>query len=191
MKPAHLILTPLCLLAFAGAAPAQDPSASAADPSAVPQGFDQVLYKGLVGSVLDAVPMSSSDRLGLQRTNAVVSNTLFGRSLAVLAGFSNPVLLLGGFAWGMWAAANIHPAEAGAALAAHPAQADADAGTRERVLALPLQHLSSAAPAAAADAAPQPVLEDTNLARVSATPGRAHPRVIKVWLAQRAYASSR
>ena len=190
MKPAHLILIPLCLIALAGAASADDPQGSTADTSAAPQGFDQVLYKGLVGSVLDAVPMSSSDRLGLQRTNAVVSNTLFGHSLAVLVGFSNPVLLLGGFAWGMWAAVNIHPAETGAALAAYPALADADAGRRERVLALPLQQLSSAVEAATADAPARPFFADTNLAADAATPDGSRAHVIKVRLSQREHADA-
>jgi len=191
VKPARLILMPLWLLAFAGAASADDPRGSSTDRSAAPQKIDQVLYKGLVGSMLDAVPMSPSDRLDLQRTNAVVSNTLFGRSLAVLAGLSNPVLLLGGFAWGIWAATNIRPAQAGSALADHPVQAEADAGTRKREPALPLEHPSSAAQAATADAPQRTFLADTNPAVGSGTTGGSRPRVIKVWLAQRVSAAQR
>ncbi len=66
-----------------------------------------VLYKGLVGKALDAVPMDSEKRVALQRTNAVVSSTLTGRSLSVWAGLTNPVLLIAGVAWGIFSATNI------------------------------------------------------------------------------------
>ena len=98
------------LLALATSASAQDDPRTLAAPGVFSQGLDQIVYKGVVGNVLDAIPMSPLDRLDLQRTNAVLSNTLFGRSLAVLAGLSNPVLLLGGFVWGMWGASQIKPA---------------------------------------------------------------------------------
>jgi hypothetical protein len=71
-----------------------------------------VVYKGLVGKALDAVPMDPDERLVLQRTSAVVSGTLTGRSLAAWAGLSNPLLLIAGLAWGLYSAFNIK-AEAG------------------------------------------------------------------------------
>ena len=89
----------LLLLAFAIAASAKDDPDSRAAARVSSQGLDQVVYKGLVGNVLDAIPMDPVKRVDLQRTNAVVSSTLSARSLAVLAGLSNPVLLLGGFVW--------------------------------------------------------------------------------------------
>src|SRR5512141_3018707 len=119
MRAWRLSPLPLALLvALASPAWAQDDPPLRTDTSAVSGGFDQIVYKGLVGNVLDAVPMDPLERLGLQRTNAVVSSTLLGRSLALLAGLSNPVLLLGGLAWGLWSAANINPIAAGMKLAA-------------------------------------------------------------------------
>jgi len=69
--------------------------------------LDQVLYKGVVGNLLDAVPIDPDRRVELQRTNAVVSSVFSGRSLAVLLGVTNPVLMVGGLVWGIWAASNI------------------------------------------------------------------------------------
>jgi hypothetical protein len=69
-----------------------------------------MVYKGIVGKALDAVPMDSEKRVVLQRANAVVSNTLTGRSLAAWAGLSNPILLVAGVAWGIYSAINIKAA---------------------------------------------------------------------------------
>jgi len=79
----------------------------AQDASAPPPTVTDVLYKGLVGKALDAVPMDAEKRIALQRTNAVVSSTLTGRSLSVWAGLTNPVLLIAGVAWGIFSATNI------------------------------------------------------------------------------------
>ena len=183
MRPARLILFPLLLLALATSASAQDePGLRAASP-VFPRGFDQVLYKGLIGNVLDAVPMDASDRLGLQRTNAVVSNTFLGRSLALLAGLSNPVLMLGGFVWGVWSAASIQPAEAGMKLAADPDQSGGGAAAQERLVAL--EHVSSAVGHAPVNRAPEPVLAVSNSAGDAELAVRSRPRVIKIWLPQR------
>jgi hypothetical protein len=72
-----------------------------------------VVYKGLVGKALDAVPMNPDERVALQRTSAVASGTLTGRSLSVWAGLTNPFLLVAGLAWGLFSASNIKAAEAG------------------------------------------------------------------------------
>jgi hypothetical protein len=66
------------------------------------------IYKGVVGKALDVVPMDPEKRLVLQRTNAVVSNTFTGRSLSVWAGLTNPILLIGGLVWGLFAASHIN-----------------------------------------------------------------------------------
>jgi hypothetical protein len=66
-----------------------------------------VVYKGLVGKALDAVPMDPEKRAVLQRTSAVASSTLTGRSLSVWAGLANPLLLIAGLAWGLFSASNI------------------------------------------------------------------------------------
>jgi hypothetical protein len=69
--------------------------------------IDQVIYRGVVGNILEAVPLPPEQRVQLQRGNAVVSNTLTGRSIAVLLGLASPVFIIGGLIWGIWAAANI------------------------------------------------------------------------------------
>lgn len=73
-----------------------------------------VVYKGLVGKALDAVPMDPNERMVLQRTSAVVSSTLTGRSLSVWAGLTNPFLLIAGLVWGLYSASNIKAAETNA-----------------------------------------------------------------------------
>jgi hypothetical protein len=71
---------------------------------------DQILYKGVVGNLLEAVPLDPEQRVELQRTNAVVSNPLSARSVALLLGIANPVVMLGGLLWGIWAASQIESA---------------------------------------------------------------------------------
>jgi len=173
MLSTRLIALPL-LLALATSATAQDGPGAPADPGVFPLGFDQVVYKGLVGNVLDAVPMDPSDRLGLQRTNALVINTLLGRSLSVLAGLSNPVLLLGGFAWGLWSASNIRLAEAGIALAA---------GAQERKLAIPDR--PPAVEQGPANRAPVQIAVSSVPAGDADPAVLSRPRVFRVWLPQR------
>jgi hypothetical protein len=73
-----------------------------------------VVYKGVVGKALDAVPMDPDERVALQRTSAVVSSTLTGRSLSLWAGVSNPLLLIAGLVWGFYSASNIKAEEANA-----------------------------------------------------------------------------
>lgn len=73
-----------------------------------------VFYKGLVGKALDAVPMDPEERVILQKTSAVVSGTLAGRSISVWVGLSNPILLIAGLAWGLYSASNIKAPEANA-----------------------------------------------------------------------------
>lgn len=71
---------------------------------------DQILYKGVVGNLLEAVPLDADQRVDLQRTNAIVSNPLSARSFALLLGVTNPVVMLGGLIWGLWAASRIERA---------------------------------------------------------------------------------
>ena len=68
---------------------------------------EQALYKGVVGNLLEAVPMDAEKRVELQRANAVVSAPFSVRSLALLIGISNPVVMIGGLVWGLWAASQI------------------------------------------------------------------------------------
>jgi len=96
------IVLAACLLA-ATPALAQDA------PTALPQ-LGDVMQKGLVGKALDVVPMDPDERVALQRTSAVVSGTLTGRSLAIWAGLAHPVLMAAGLIWGIYSALNIHAA---------------------------------------------------------------------------------
>ena len=187
MFPPRLTPLPLALLvAFATPAWAQDDPAARPGRGAVASGFDQMVYKGLVGNVLDAVPMDPVERLGLERTNAVVSSTLFGRSLALLAGLSNPALLLGGLAWGLWSAANINPIEAGIRLAANHGRSGSGAAAPEPAVAL--RSGSSAMDDAPANPAPETVLVASNTAVNPVLHAASRPHVIRIWLPQRASA---
>ena len=98
---ALMLLTAVC----ARAEPVEVVSAPASG-----QPFDQVLYKGLVGNMLETVPLEPQQRVELQRANAVISNTVSARSLALLLGVASPVLMVGGLAWGIYAATRIKPA---------------------------------------------------------------------------------
>lgn len=96
------------MLTTAAASHAQVPETADAPPR--PLAVDQVLYKGVVGNLLDAVPIDPERRVELQRANAVASSVFSGRSLATLLGVTNPIFLLGGLIWGVWSASRITPA---------------------------------------------------------------------------------
>lgn len=86
-----------------------------------PLDFGDIVYKGVVGKALDAVPTDPQECVALQRTSAVVSSTPTGRSFALWAGLSNPVLLIAGVVWGLYSASNIRAAEMKAVPVAPPA----------------------------------------------------------------------
>ena len=88
-------------------------AAEAQDALRTPLAIPDAIYKGVVGKALDAVPMDPEQRVLLQRTNTVASSTLTARSLSVWAGLTNPLLLIGGLVWGLFAASNIKANEAG------------------------------------------------------------------------------
>jgi len=164
------------LLAFAACAAAEDVRDSRGAPSSAGGGLDQALFKGIVGNVLDALPMDQQKRVDLQRANAVVSNTLTGRSLSTLLEATNPVLLLGGLVWGLIAASKIEPAAADSKVAMlsapaerrEPAQVVAALPGGERVLAGPAQPSSTEAPATRVEP--------------PRNPAPVRIRVVKVWL---------
>lgn len=76
-------------------------------PARASQPVDQIIYRGVLGNLLENIPLDSDKRVELQRANAVVSNTFLGRTLAVLMGVAAPVLMVGGLAWGAFAASRI------------------------------------------------------------------------------------
>lgn len=75
-----------------------------------------VVYKGVIGKALDAVPMDPEERATLQRGSAVASGTLTGRSVSVWVGLTNPILMIAGLVWGLFSASNIKAAEVRAKL---------------------------------------------------------------------------
>lgn len=94
------------------------PATESKESSAIDQA--QVLYRGVVGNLLEAVPLPAEQRVQLQRGNAVVGNTLTGRSLTLLLGLASPVLMVGGLIWGIWSAVNIKATPSAHAAGAPP-----------------------------------------------------------------------
>lgn len=107
-------------------------------PPLKPQALSQTIYKGVVGTVLDEVPIDSERRVELQRGSAVISNTFSGRSLAVMLGVSNPVFMAVGLAWGLFAASKINAAPARLLCR------DVDTDTHHTLAAFPYESLPSA-----------------------------------------------
>ena len=97
--------------------------AQSTDAAPLAQRPDQILYKGVVGNLLEAVPMDPAQRVELQRGNAVISAPLSARSLALLLGITNPVVLVGGLIWGIWAASRIEAPAVHAKAVDEPARA--------------------------------------------------------------------
>ena len=85
-----------------------------------------IFYKGVVGKVLDAMPLEPATRTTLQQTNSVVSGTFTVRSLGALAGFGGPLLTIAGLVWGIFSSRQVDSAAAGASKATgETKQADA------------------------------------------------------------------
>lgn len=169
------------LIALARPATAESPPNSqntSAEPASAD--FSQVLYKGIVGNVLEKLPMDSEQRVALQRTNAVLSNTFSGRSLSLLVNASNPVLLIGGIVWGLWAASNIKPAASAptAATLSPKHRIEVETNTNANNGNSPNED-SALAPLDS-----QPIRLTAIAAADSSVSTAQHPRVIKVWLSQ-------
>ena len=97
----------ILLLALPARAQEVDAAAQVKTPSIA---VDQLIYKGVVGNLLEAVPLEPEKRVELQRANAVIGTPLTARSLAVLLGVASPVLMIGGLVWGIFAASRIKAA---------------------------------------------------------------------------------
>ena len=172
----------LLLLAIATAASAQEYPGAQPGAGVFPQGFDQAVYKGVVGNVLDVIPMNPSKRLDLQRTNAVVGNALLGRTLTVLAGLSNPVLLIGGFVWGVWAASKIRLADSGIKPIADQKQSDIGSSAQKRLVEL--LEPSSAADEVPANRELVPTLASATPVETLDVAALSRSHVNKIWLPQ-------
>jgi len=151
-------------------------------PARLSQPAEQLLYKGMVGNVLDVLPIDPQVRVDLQRTNAVVSNTFLGRSLGVMVGIGGPVLIIGGLIWGMWAASRIRPVAADAQL---PVPVSGSRHVTVAAELAPVAEVSGRKPGATgAD-----VLHDTEpevrpLVVAEGEGATQHHPVVRVWLPQ-------
>jgi hypothetical protein len=126
----------------------------AAEPAAAPS-IDQVIYKGVVGNLLEAVPLDPEQRVQLQRGNAILNNAFTGRSVALLLGIASPPLMIVGLIWGIWSAVNIKAAPPEIRTAVAPlAQPEIKTG----------QPASDGVPGAAASSDDQPVRDSSQVA---------------------------
>ena len=106
---------------YAEALPAEHVEAPPAE-HAPPSSVGQVIYKGVVGNILEAMPLDPEQRVQLQRGNAIINNAFTGRSLAILLGIASPPLMIAGLIWGIWSAINIKAAQTDTRTALAPSQ---------------------------------------------------------------------
>jgi len=85
----------------------QNASIAVEKPDEPARALPDIVYKGVVGKVLDAMPLDPSTRTGLQRTNAVVGSAFTARSLGALMGLGGPLLTVAGLIWGIFSARHI------------------------------------------------------------------------------------
>ena len=69
--------------------------------------ISDIIYKGVVGKMLDSAPLENSTRTTLQQANSVVGNSFAGRTLATLTGVGGPILTVAGLLWGLFSAQKI------------------------------------------------------------------------------------
>ena len=69
--------------------------------------ISDIIYKGVVGKILDSAPLENSTRTTLQQANSVVGNSFAGRALATLTGVGGPILTVAGLFWGLFSAQKI------------------------------------------------------------------------------------
>jgi hypothetical protein len=104
------------VLLYATAVSAQAPQAESNQNTPPPTPTaEQVIYRGVVGNLLESVPLESEERVRLQRGVAVLTNPLSARTLATALGLASPPLMIVGLIWGLWSAANIQSADTASA----------------------------------------------------------------------------
>jgi hypothetical protein len=91
----------------------QNSTSAPEKPAAPARALPDIIYKGIAGKVLDAMPIEPSTRVALQRANTVVSSAFTARSLAALTGFGGPLLTVAGLIWGIFSSRQIDAAPAG------------------------------------------------------------------------------
>lgn len=131
------------LILMTAVAPAQDFGMTTFPDSTPP--LDQVIYKGVGGNFLETLPIDPDERVQLQRANAVVSNPMTGRTIAVLLGVSGPGFIVGGLIWGIWSAMHIEsPKPDTSWLGAHRQRVGFCSGSASKACRLQLHHEVSA-----------------------------------------------
>jgi hypothetical protein len=75
------------------------------------RGLPEIFTKGVVGTVLDAVPIEAGTRTALQRANTIVSSAMTGRSLAAMTGIGGPILTIAGLLWGIFSSRQTEAAQ--------------------------------------------------------------------------------
>ena len=83
------------------------PSPDISIPKEKSSALPDILYKGVIGKALDALPINPGTRTTLQQTNAIVSGSMAGRSLATIIGLASPIFAVAGLIWGIFSAKNI------------------------------------------------------------------------------------
>jgi LysM repeat protein len=107
-------MPPIDLIAARQVALYEQNAAAAPEKSAEPaRALPDIVYKGIAGKVLDAMPIEPSTRATLQRANTIVSSTFTARSLGVLTGLGGPLLTVAGLLWGIFSSRQIDAAPAG------------------------------------------------------------------------------
>jgi uncharacterized protein with beta-barrel porin domain len=101
------------LVFHVGTAAAQATTArSGTAPENRPSPAAEVLAKGVLGNLLEVIPLQADERAQLQRFNAVVGSPFTARTLAIALGVANPPLMIVGLIWGLWSATQIKPRDA-------------------------------------------------------------------------------
>jgi LysM repeat protein len=88
----------------------QNAAAVTDKPAEASRGLSDIVYKGVAGKVLDALPIEPSTRANLQRANSIVSSAFTARSLGALTGIGGPLVTVAGLLWGIFSSRQIEAA---------------------------------------------------------------------------------
>jgi len=105
----------------------QNAAGASEKPAEAARALPDIVYKGVTGKMLDAMPIEPSTRTTLQRANTIVSSTLTARSLGALTSLGGPLLTVAGLIWGIFSSRQIDAAPAGDAKPVVDTKAVADA----------------------------------------------------------------
>lgn len=112
-RPATTPLPPIDPTTVRQVALYEQNAAAATEKTAEPsRALPDIVYKGVAGKVLDALPIEPSTRVALQRANSIVSGAFTARSLGALTGFGGPLLTVAGLIWGIFSSRQIEAAPA-------------------------------------------------------------------------------